>query len=493
VIAGPSLSIPCPGGSLDPLCGAVASAGSSLVGSGASDVLSAVSTWVVNGADWLLGQLGGALNATTSIDITAAWFHSHYQVMAGLAAVVVLPMLLCAVIQAVYRQSAAILVRSVLVQLPLALLLAAVAVQLVQLSLAATDAMGSTVASGTGSNLDSALSGLATTLVNQAASGQQVPAFVVLLGGLLVAFGAFVLWVELLVRAAAVYVAVLFLPLGLASLVWPAVSHWCRRVIDTLAALVLSKFVIVAILSLAVGAQGSGTQQGFSAVLVGGALLLLAAFSPFTLLRLIPAFESGATQQLEGARQRVQHAFGGAPRSAASFALRAARAETFDPGEPGTGLQTQFEPPGLSGERESREVEQNETPDGRRAGSPRRASAPVGLGGGGGVAPTGAVPMIQGDPESNAELAQHLDFLSSAVRDGRTSAAPPPIWSPERPEEPGTGTEAEEEDDTVPWTGSVIDLRRHYVITRDEIGPVLHVPRPGKPIKRPPSDPAGSR
>ena len=83
--------------------------------------------------------------------------------------------------------------------------------------------------------------------------------FVLLLVGLLVAMAAFVLWLELLVRAAAVYVAVLFLPMALITLVWPSVSHWCRRLVETLAALILSKFVIVATLSLAAGAVASGT------------------------------------------------------------------------------------------------------------------------------------------------------------------------------------------------------------------------------------------
>ncbi len=101
-----------------------------------------------------------------------------------------------------------------------------------------------------------------------------------LLIALLIAVAAFVLWMELLIRAAAVYVAVLFLPLALATLVWPAVAHWCRRLVETLAALILSKFVIVATLSLAAGAVASGSirigdaVRGFTAVLAGGALLV---------------------------------------------------------------------------------------------------------------------------------------------------------------------------------------------------------------------------
>ena len=74
---------------------------------------------------------------------------------------------------------------------------------------------------------------------------------------------------------------------------WPAISHWCRRLVETVVALVLSKFVIVAVLSLAVGALGAG-DGSVSAGSAGGALLLLAAFAPFTLLRLVPMVEVGA-------------------------------------------------------------------------------------------------------------------------------------------------------------------------------------------------------
>ena len=206
--------------------------------------------------------------------------------------------------------------------LPLALLLGAVAVQLVQLALAATDSLSAAVSSTSSGDIGSdPLQSLAGALAGQARGrARRCPAFVTLLGALFVSFGALLLWVELLVRAAAVYVATLFFPLAMASLVWPAVSQWCRRLVETVAALVLSKFVIVAVLSLAVGALGAG-DGSFSSELAGGALLLLAAFAPFTLLRLVPMVEAGATSQLEGVRHRVQQAALGGPRSAANLAL----------------------------------------------------------------------------------------------------------------------------------------------------------------------------
>ena len=262
--------------------GAVGSAVGSVVGLGVGSVLDAVSSWVTSGAAWLLGQVGGVLATTTSIDLGAPWFRAHYATMVGLAGVVVVPLLLLGVLQALYRQSAAMLLRAVLVQVPLAVLLTAVAVSLVQIGLALTDDLCAVVSRGSGLDAGHFLGTVTQALgPAQAAQPGGAPTFVLFLGGVVVVVGAVLVWLELLLRAAAVYVAVLFLPLALAGLAWPAISHWARRLVDTLAALVLSKLVIVAVLSLAAGALaggtgstpsgGSGTGGGFASVLGGAA------------------------------------------------------------------------------------------------------------------------------------------------------------------------------------------------------------------------------
>ena len=310
---------------LNPVCQA-GSIGGSIAASGFESVLDGVSQWVASGAEWLLGQIGDVLVSTTAVDIGAGWFRHHYGQMAALAGVVVLPLLLVSTIQSVVRQDAGQLVRTFLLRLPLALLLAAVALQAVALSLSATDAMSDAVAGGSGADVTALVRGLTTDLA-AAAADPSIASFVLLLISLLVAVAAFVLWLELLIRAAAVYVAVLFLPLALAALVWPAVSHWCRRLVETLAALIVSKFVIVATLSLAAGAVSSGTAgsgahgAGFSSVLAGGALLVMATFVPFAILRMIPAVEAGAVMHLDGLQARGAAAVARPVRSAAGHAL----------------------------------------------------------------------------------------------------------------------------------------------------------------------------
>ena len=104
-------------------------------------------------------------------------------------------------------------------------------------------------------------------------------------------------------------------------------SHWCRRLVETLAALILSKFVDRGHPQPGGGCRGVGhlghrlAGSGFSSVLAGGALLVLATFVPFSILRLIPAVEAGAVGHLEGARQRGTAVLTTAPRSATQFAL----------------------------------------------------------------------------------------------------------------------------------------------------------------------------
>lgn len=314
----------CPGiPGVSQICGAVGGVASHVVGFGADQVLNSIGAWVVGGATWLLGQVGDAMTATSAPQLGAAWFTNHFRTMTSVAAVVIVPMLLVSIMRAVVRQDLSVLIRSALVHLPLALLFSAVAIEVVQLSISATDALSSTVTGSSGTDLKSFLTSVSVSLGGQG-SGPVAPVFVTFLGGLVVAFGAFVLWLELIIRAASIYVAVLFLPLALAALVWPATSHWCRRLAETLAALILSKFVIVAVMSLAVGAMsGEGGPSGFTGVLAGAALLILATLSPYALLKIIPAVEAGAVSHLEGLSRRAARTTSSVTTSAASVALGA--------------------------------------------------------------------------------------------------------------------------------------------------------------------------
>jgi hypothetical protein len=289
----------------------------------AQGVLDASAHWVAAGATTLLSRVVDVMTRTTSVDLenpqgAANWFSREYAWMRTLAAFVILPMLLVAGISAVIHQNPARLLRAVAVQLPVAVLGTALAIELTNRALQLTDLLSNQVSASLGSNVQQSLEGVIKAMDALTVAGSPAGGFVVMVGMLLVAFGALLVWIELLVRASAIYVAVLFLPLVLSGLVWPSTARWARRMVELLVALVLSKFIIVVVISLAAGALAGG--DNLDSVLAGAALMVMAAFAPFVLLRLVPIAEAGVIGHLEGVERRPV----AAARRAASSAVGSA-------------------------------------------------------------------------------------------------------------------------------------------------------------------------
>jgi hypothetical protein len=350
------------------------------------------------------------------VDLGASWFTTHYQTMAALAGVVIVPLMVLGIIQSIYRQNASMLLRSTILNVPLAILLTVVAVKLVELGLAVTDAMSSGVAQSAGLGAGNFMTAVSSQLsAGQAADATGAPTFIVFVGALAVVVGAVMVWVELLIRAAAVYVAVLFLPLALASLAWPAISHWTRRLVDTLVALILGKFVIVSVLSLAAGALAAGNSGtgSFTAVLGGAALLLLAALAPWALFRLLPFLEAGAAGHLEGLSHRTRHSVGAPARSLAHVALQATAARAIA-GSASSALE------GAAGSAlgsASRGAAAGTT-RGHDAGGARPEPAPSSAettGVGTMEAPAHDIPAWEVHPEATAAARQHYDDLDEST------------------------------------------------------------------------------
>jgi hypothetical protein len=272
--------------------------------------LAAIGAWVMGGAKVAMEETAKVLTHTTSPHLTTTWFSSTYWRMAGLAAVLTLPFLFAAAIQALIRSDLTLLLRAAFGYLPLAMLAVGIAAPVTMLLLAATDQMCSVISAAGGNAGARFLShvGAAAGLV----SILDGSAFLAFLIGLFAAFGALVLWLELLIREAAVYVIVLMLPLAFAAFVWPARRVWATRAVELLVALILSKFAIVAVLTLGASALGHSAFVGPTSMMVGLVLVILGAFTPWAVLRLVPLAEmaSGAATALHGESWRLQRAVG---------------------------------------------------------------------------------------------------------------------------------------------------------------------------------------
>jgi hypothetical protein len=275
------------------LTGHVGGAVTTLLGggsaAGAAVGLAALGAWVVGGARFALGETAKVIGRTTSPQLGGAWFSSAYWRMGGIAALLTMPFLFAAAAQAVIRADLALLARAALGYLPLALVAVGIAAPLTMLLLAASDQLSAVVASaagGDGTRFLVKAGGIAGALA--VFKGSPFLAFLV---GLLAAAGALVLWLELLMREAAVYVVVLMLPLAFAAMVWPSRRVWATRAIELLVALILAKFAIVSVLSLGGAALGQRGGSGIVGALAGAVLVLMGAFAPWALLRLLPVTE----------------------------------------------------------------------------------------------------------------------------------------------------------------------------------------------------------
>ena len=140
VVAGPFTAparadvgpIPVPDPCELPVAGNVCDAVTGAVGTVASEagefVMRGVTAWVTNAAVWVTGKVGDLVEGTTTPDLTASWFEGQYGAMIAVAGALALLMLMLAVIQSVIRQDAGMLTRAAFGYLPMAFILAGVAI-----------------------------------------------------------------------------------------------------------------------------------------------------------------------------------------------------------------------------------------------------------------------------------------------------------------------------------------------------------------------------
>jgi hypothetical protein len=284
---------------LDPIKDAAESIG--------SGIFEQITSWAADGATWLLGQVVVLTNKTTSPNLLSKGFLRQYREMASIATVLALLMLIFAVLESLGRGDGGMLVRVFLVNVPVAAIATSAAYVVVQLLVATTDGFSEAIAHATAADtrafFKSAIEGLsgAGAAAGTAAGGPGagtaagavgVPLFVGFIAAMVAAFAAFLVWIELLMRDAAIYAVALFMPMAIAASIWPRWMSALRRTGELLIVVVFSKFVIVSVIALAASllAHSGGKVEH---VLAAGALLLLACFAPFVLFKLVP-FAEGA-------------------------------------------------------------------------------------------------------------------------------------------------------------------------------------------------------
>lgn len=459
--------------------------GAAVSGVKAALSLAAIGAWVLGGARFALHETAKVLSEKTTPQLGTSWFSATYWRVAGIAALLTLPFLFAATIQSLARSDITLLLRTVLGYLPLALLVVSVAAPVTMLLLSASDELSALVSSAAGTPGSRAL-GLGGVLAGGLSALTGSP-FLIFFLGLLTVAGAIALWMELLMREAAVYVVVLMLPLAFAAFVWPARRAWAIRVVEVLVALIMSKFAIVAVLSLG-GAAMDQVQHSITAPVLGLVLVAMGVFAPWALLRLVPLAElaAGAVESLRG-QGRVLTSRAGYPYAAGlaadewattTIAEMRRSGDQVDPAQDGGGARSvgppPAAPPSQAPERDFGDPERapstiaQDGPAGGTSGDQAQTGPSSHTADAGGADPGDRLPGLP-------EMWQADDLTWRPLVLGADEGWPPRVWPPE-----GDAPEGPAEPDGLP--------------PLDDHTPAAVPPEAGlPPASTPPSDPTPAK
>lgn len=287
----PSCKINLPIPSADQACvpgGAVVIPGNGPVAN-VTDPLGSLAKGCAQAAAWVVRKLSGAIDGTTQVDFTNAAFLQQYAVVFAGSTVITLVLWLLAVTKrAVRGASLTTAISEAVGFLWLTVVASAFTPLILYTVVSATDGLTAAIAAGTKSDTGTYLGGFADTLEKGTIGGGPL---ILIIVSLVAVLAAAVLWIELLIRAAMLYVGALLGTAVYAGLVDKQLWKHVRRWAGVMIAVDLAKPIIVIILGLAGAvATGAGADDDFSRVLSGLSILFLSIFASASVYRFVPGF-----------------------------------------------------------------------------------------------------------------------------------------------------------------------------------------------------------
>ncbi|MFI6944190.1 hypothetical protein ACIBI4_33465 [Streptomyces sp. NPDC050418] len=253
------------------------------------DPLSSLAKGCADAASWTIDKLSGAVSKTAEVDFTNDKFLQQYAVVFAASTVLTLLLWLLAVAKrAVRGVPLNTAIGEAIGFLWLTVLASAFTPLILYTVVSATDGITDVIAKSTGNQTDAFFGTFSEALKKgEDIGGGPIMLIVVSLVSIL---AAGVLWLELVIRAALLYVGALLGTVVYAGLVdknlWSHVRRWAGIMI----AVILVKPVIVIVLGLAGALSDEDGPNAFSAVVSGLSIILLAIFASAMIYRFVPGF-----------------------------------------------------------------------------------------------------------------------------------------------------------------------------------------------------------
>ncbi|MBT2413255.1 hypothetical protein J7I94_22285 [Streptomyces sp. ISL-12] len=254
-----------------------------------ADPLSSLAKGCAEAAAWTVDKLSEAVKDTANVDFTNPKFLQQYAVVFAASTILTLVLWLLAVAKRAVRGVPLTTALSEAVGfLWLTVLASAFTPLILYTVVSATDGVTEVLAQATGDQTDTFFGTFSGALEKgEDIGGGPIMLIVVSLVSIL---AAGVLWLELVIRAALLYVGALLGTVVYAGLVdknlWGHVRRWAGIMI----AVILVKPVIVIVLGLAGALSADDGPDAFSAVVSGLAIILLAIFASAMIYRFVPGF-----------------------------------------------------------------------------------------------------------------------------------------------------------------------------------------------------------
>ncbi|GAA2340102.1 hypothetical protein [Streptomyces violaceusniger] len=241
-------------------------------------------------ASWLVGKLSKLVKETANVDFTNEAFLRQYAVVFAASTVLTLILWLLAVAKRAIRGvPLGEALSEAIGFLWLTVLASAFTPLILYTVVTATDAVTDAIASGTGADNDAFFGSFSQALKRDEDIGGGPIMLIVV--SLVTILAAGVLCLELVIRAALLYVGALLGTAVYAGLVdknmWGHVRRWAGIMI----AVILVKPVIITVLALAGALSTNGDKpDAFSAVVSGLSIIILAIFASAMIYRFVPGF-----------------------------------------------------------------------------------------------------------------------------------------------------------------------------------------------------------
>ncbi|MER6678836.1 hypothetical protein [Streptomyces sp. NPDC000983] len=255
----------------------------------ALDPLSSLARGCADAAAWTVDKLSEAVKDTANVDFTNPKFLQQYAVVFAASTILTLLLWLLAVAKrAVRGVPLTTAISEAIGFLWLTVLASAFTPLILYTVVSATDGVSEVLAKTTGDQTDTFFGTFSGALEKgEDIGGGPIMLIVVSFVSIL---AAGVLWLELVIRAALLYVGALLGTVVYAGLVdknlWGHVRRWAGIMI----AVILVKPVIVIVLGLAGALSTDEGPDAFSAVVSGLAIILLAIFASAMIYRFVPGF-----------------------------------------------------------------------------------------------------------------------------------------------------------------------------------------------------------